>query len=310
VATLDRQEGPAVNTSISTVTVTPHEGACGATITGVRLAEIDEVAFSQVLAAWHSYGVAVFPGQHLDEAAHVAFTRRLGALENTNLRDRDSEKRPTTLTLANINRRGELVTDPEHKLNRFLSSNGHWHSDSSFKRISAKASMLAALQVPSEGGETEYADMRAAYDALDDATRQRLDGLFVFHSAAYSQTAAMGSGSPLHPDEEKNLPPVRQPLVRVHEPTARRSLFIGRHAQYIENFDPAEGRALLDRLLETACQPPRVYRHRWSVGDVVLWDNRCMLHRGHPWDFAQPRVMRRTTVAGEPPPGDQNEWAL
>jgi alpha-ketoglutarate-dependent taurine dioxygenase len=299
-----------VDASTSTIIVTPHYGACGATITGVHLADLDDAAFAEVLQAWHTYGVIAFPRQHLDEEAHVAFSRRLGALENTNVRDRDSEKRPTTLTLANINRKGEVVTDPEHKLNRFLRGNGYWHSDSSFKRISAKASMLAALQVPTEGGETEYADMRAAYDALDDETKERLEGLYAVHSAAYSQVAAMGSDSPLHPDEERNLPPVRQPLIRLHEPTGRRSLFIGRHAKYIENLDEAEGGDLLEQLLEAACQPPRVYRHTWSAGDVVLWDNRCMLHRGHPWDFSQPRVMRRTTVAGDPPPGDQNEWTL
>lgn len=296
--------------STSTVTVTPHDGACGATITGVRLAELDDERFAVVLDAWHTYGVVAFPGQHLDEEAHAAFSRRLGRLENTNLRERDPQRRPTTITLANINRRGELVADPEHKLNKFLQGNQHWHSDSSFKRISAKASMLRAIEVPSEGGETEYADMRAAYDALDDATRRRIEGLVAVHSAAYSQHAAMGTETPLHPDEERNLPPVRQPLVRVHEPTGRRSLFIGRHARSIDGMDDAAARALLDELLDAACRPPRTYAHRWAAGDAVLWDNRCMLHRGRPWDFAQARVMRRTTVAGDPPPGDHNEWAL
>ena len=196
------------------------------------------------------------------------------------------------------------MTDPEDKLNRFLRGNQYWHSDSSFKRISAKASLLAALEVPDEGGETEYADMRAAYDALDDATRQRIDGLVAVHSAIYSQRMSMGRDGTFKPGEEENLPPVRQPLVRLHEPTGRKSLFIGRHAQRIEQLDEAEGRALLDELLEGACQPPRVYRHRWSAGDLVLWDNRCMLHRGRPWDTTQRRIMRRTTVAGDPPPGE------
>lgn len=297
-------------TAADTIVVTPHEHACGATVTGVDLAHLDDAAFAAVLDAWHTYGVIAFPGQHLSEEAHVAFSRRLGRLENTNLRERDPQRRPTTLTLANINRRGELVSDPEHKLNRFLAGNQYWHSDSSFKRISAKASMLRALEVPSEGGETEYADQRAAYDALDDATKARIEGLVAVHSAAYSQHTAMGDDAPLHPDEAANLPPVRQPLVRVHQPTGRRTLFLGRHAREIEGLDPAEGRALLDELLEHATRPPRTYAHRWAAGDAVLWDNRCMLHRGRPWDFSQPRVMRRTTIAGDAPPGDHNEWAL
>lgn len=300
----------ATGTATGSVVVTPHEGACGATVTGVRLGALDDAAFGEVLAAWGTFGVLAFPGQHLELEEQVAFSRRLGALENTNTRDPDAPARPTTLTLANVNRRGELVTDPEAKLNRFLQGNQHWHTDSSFKRISAKGSMLVALEVPDEGGETEYADMRAAYDALDDATRDRIDGLVAVHSAAFSQRSAMGDDSPLHPDEERHLPPVPQPMVRPHEPSGRRSLFIGRHAQQVLGLDPAEGRALIDRLLEEACRPPRLYRHRWQVGDAVLWDNRCMLHRGHPWDFRQPRVMRRTTIAGDAPPGDRNEWAL
>lgn len=280
-------------------------------MTGVDLADLDDHAFADVLAAWHRYGVIAFPRQHLDEASHVAFSRRLGALENTNTIDpRSPEKRPTTISLSNVTRSGRLVTDPEAKLNRFLRGNQSWHSDSSFKRISAKASLLAALEVPAEGGETEYTDMRAAYDALDDATRRRIDGLVAVHWAGYSQRTAMGPDGAFRPEEEENLPPVRQPLVRVHEPSGRRSLFIGRHAQRIEQLDEAEGRALLDELLEAACRPPRVYRHHWSAGDLVLWDNRCMVHRGRPWDTSLPRVMRRTTVAGDPPPGDANEWAL
>ena len=170
--------------AVSTVTVSTHPGACGATVTGVDLADLDDADFAVVLGAWHEHGVVVFPGQHLDEASHVAFSRRLGALENTNTRDPHSrEKRPTSLALSNVDKRGQLVTDPEAKLNRFLRGNQFWHSDSSFKRVSAKASLLAALEVPDEGGETEYADMRAGYDALDTATRQRLAGLVAVHSA-------------------------------------------------------------------------------------------------------------------------------
>jgi alpha-ketoglutarate-dependent taurine dioxygenase len=293
------------------VTITPHLDAPGATITGVRLAEIDDRQFAVVLDAWHTYGVVAFPGQFLSEDDHVAFSRRIGPLENTNTKDPRSEtKRPTTIALSNVNKRGELVTDPEAKLNRFLRGNQSWHTDSSFKRISAKASLLVAIEVPDEGGETEYTDMRAAYDALDEATRSRIESLVAVHSAAYSQRQSMGDDGAFSVEEEENLPPVPQPLVRVHEPTGRRSLFIGRHARTIQGMDDTEARALLDELLDGACRPPRVYRHHWSAGDLVMWDNRCMLHRGRPWDTRFARVMRRTTVAGDPPPGDTNEWVL
>ncbi len=291
------------------VVVSPHAGSCGATVTGVALATLDEAAFAVVQQAWHTYGVLAFPGQYLAEVDQVAFSRRIGALENTDLRRGEHGSRPTTLTLANINRRGQLVSDPNHKLNQFLRGNQEWHSDSSFKRISAKASMLVALEVPEVGGETEFTDMRAAYDALDEATQRRIAAMVAVHSAAYSQHQAMPD-APLNPEEEQNLPPVRQPLVRVHEPTGRRSLFVGRHARVVEGLGDVESRTLLDALLEGACQPPRVYSHRWSAGDAVLWDNRCMLHRGRPWDSAKARIMRRTTIAGDAPAGTINEWAL
>ena len=278
-------------------------------MTGVRLADLDDDDFAEVLRAWHTYGVIAFPGQHLDEEAQVAFSRRLGALENTNLRDPDSARAPTTLALANVNRRGELVSDPEHKLNQFLRGNQEWHSDSSFKRISAKASMLAALEVPDEGGETEYTDMRAAYDALDEATRRRLEGLVALHSAAYSQSLAMPD-TPLHTDEQRNLPPVPQPLVRIHEPTGRPSLFVGRHAMFIQQLDEAEGRALLRRAAGRGLPPA-------ARLPAPLGGGRCgpvgqPLHGapgppvGHPQGpHHAPHHHRRRSA-----PGDTNEWAL
>ena len=262
--------------------------------------------------AMDHYAVLVFQDQRFDDDTQYAFSQHFGPMENAATDLAMPKERRLSVNINDISNLGAdgkvLARDDRRRLASL--GNQLWHSDSSFKRISAKASLLAALQVPTEGGETEYTDMRAAYDALSEETRRRIDGLHAFHSAAYSQVMSMGEEGALHPDEARNLPPVRQPLVRVHEPSGRRSLFIGRHAQWIENFDETESRALLDALLEAACQSPRIYRHRWSAGDLVLWDNRCMLHRGRPWDFSQARVMRRTTVADEPPAGDINEWAL
>lgn len=296
----------------STLRVRPHIGACGATVTGARLDSAlaaDDCA--AIVDAWHRYGVVAFPGQHLSDDEHAAFSRRLGLLEQADIRKFD-DQRPAKrfIQLANVGRDGETVTDPDAKLNRFLQGNQYWHSDSSFKRVSAKASLLAAHEVPTSGGETEFADMRDAYDALDPALQQRIEGMIVVHSANYSQRQALGDDRPLSAREQEALPPARHPLVRTHEPTGRRSLFIGRHAWYLEGLDQQKSRDLLDQLLERACQPPRTYVHRWAVGDLVLWDNRCMLHRGRTWDFSERRVMRRTTVAGDPPPGEANEWAI
>jgi alpha-ketoglutarate-dependent taurine dioxygenase len=157
--------------------------------------------------------------------------------------------------------------------------------------------MLSAKVVTSVGGETEWADMRAAYDALDDDTRSRISKLYAHHSIAYSQAKAgfdstMGYGM----DEAAQL----RPLVKMHPVTGSPALFIGRHAHAIPGLAREESDALLDGLLASACQPPRVYRHRWKPGDLVVWDNRCVLHRACEWDLAEPRVMRHTRIAGDP----------
>jgi alpha-ketoglutarate-dependent taurine dioxygenase len=164
-------------------------------------------------------------------------------------------------------------------------------------RVSAKASVLSAKVVPAVGGDTEWADMRAAYDALDPATRDRVADLCAHHSIAWSQARAGFDSTFGYGMAE---PPQLRPLVKVHPVTGRPALFIGRHAHAIPGLEPAESQALLDDLLAAACQPPRLYRHRWSPGDLVVWDNRCVLHRAGEWDLTQPRVMRHTRVAGDP----------
>ena len=186
-----------------------------------------------------------------------------------------------------------------------LKGNNYWHTDSSYKRIPAKASLLAAKVVPKTGGETAFADMRAAYDALDPAMQAWLADKIAVHSYAYSQGKVGGMGA-ITQDEWDALPPVEQPVIRTHPATGRRNLYIGRHASHIVGEDPGESRQLLERLCVEACQAPRIHIHKWAVGDLVMWDNRCVLHRGlgHPPD--QPRHMVRTTVAGDS--DEANEW--
>jgi alpha-ketoglutarate-dependent taurine dioxygenase len=160
--------------------------------------------------------------------------------------------------------------------------------------------------VPPEGGETEFADMRAAYDALPVPKKQLLEQRCGTHSYAYSQGKVGGLDKVFTPDAIAKMVPVEHPLIRVHEATGRKSLFIGRHVYRITGMSDDDARQLLDDLIAWACQPPRVYRHHWAVGDIVLWDNRCILHRARPWDLHQPRVMWHTRVAGE----GSNEFAL
>jgi alpha-ketoglutarate-dependent taurine dioxygenase len=166
--------------------------------------------------------------------------------------------------------------------------------------LAAKASILSAEVPTARGGETEWADMRAAYEALDDGTRGRIEGLAAHHSLVYSQ-ARIGerAASALSYGSEGHAPPLR-PLVKRHPVTGRRSLFIGRHAYGIPGLAEQDSERLLDELLAFACQPPRTFKHRWQPGDVAIWDNRCVLHRARPFDPEQPRVMHHTRIAGDP----------
>jgi alpha-ketoglutarate-dependent 2,4-dichlorophenoxyacetate dioxygenase len=180
----------------------------------------------------------------------------------------------------------------------YQAGNQLWHTDSSFKPVPALASLLSGREIPPAGGETEFVSMRHAWATLPEDVRRRLEGRVVVHSILYSRsTIAKGL---FDPEQERGLPPVRQALVRANPLNGRKSIFIGSHAWYIEGMDYAESRRLLDDLLAHTARPDVVFQHRWRQWDLVMWDNRCVLHRGRPWDAAQHRrVMRRTTLAGD-----------
>jgi len=273
------------------LTVEPTAATLGATVTDVDLATLNDSDWVAIERAFHAYAVLIFPGQHLNDAAQVAFGRRFGNIEQL-VADRE------IVPISNQRQDGSLLQDHEHGMQIMLGNEG-WHTDSSYMQLAAKASVLSAHVVPATGGQTEWADMRAAYDALDAAMRARITNLSAYHSLRYSQArighaAANGASYGFH-DE---APPLR-PLLKVHPVTGRKSLFIGRHAFGIPGLDPAESEQLLDELVTFACQPPRTYAHAWRPGDVVVWDNRCVLHRARPFDHREPRVMRHTRVAGE-----------
>ena len=274
------------------LTVTPTGATLGAIVTGVDLEKLDEVTWAGIERAFLAHAVLIFPGQHLSDDAQIAFGRRFGRIEQL-VADRE------IVPIGNQRADGTLLTDDEYGM-QIMRGNEGWHTDSSYMRLAAKASVLSAHVVPPAGGETEWADMRAAYDALDEVTRARIANLAAYHSLHYSQSrighkAAVGSSYGFHND----TPPLR-PLVKVHPDTHRRSLFIGRHAYGIPGLAPDESEKLLDGLVTFACQPPRTYKHAWQPGDIVVWDNRCVLHRARPFDHSEPRVMRHTRIAGEP----------
>jgi alpha-ketoglutarate-dependent 2,4-dichlorophenoxyacetate dioxygenase len=285
------------------LTITPLHPHLGARVEGVDLAEaLDEPTFRRIFDAFQEHSVLVFHDQRLSDERQMAFSRRFGPLETT-LKSVGQEGRlhENMVDLSNLDPDGnDRLMDWSDRRMLYQSGNQLWHTDSSFKPVPAMASLLSGREVPPEGGETEFVSMRHAYATLPEATRRRLDGRVTVHSILYSRsTIAKGLFDPEH---ERHLPPVRQALVRENPVNGRKAIYIGSHAWYIEGLEYGESRRLLDELTAHTTRPDRVYQHRWRQWDLVMWDNRCVLHRGRPWDAARHRrVMRRTTVAGEGP---------
>ena len=257
-------------------------------------------------AGMDQYAVLVFHGQQITDEQQLAFTRSLGEIEHaigTSLRAPDEYRLPTTFAdVSNLDKNNKVFArDDRPRL--FGLGNRLWHSDSSFKVIPAKYSLLHARSIPSKGGNTEYADMRAAYDALDDETRAEVEGLVCEHSQLFSRSIL--GFTDFTEEERERFKPVRQCLVRTHPVTKRRSLYLASHAGGILGWPVPEARAFLRDLIEHATQRQFVYAHKWAVGDLVMWDNRQTMHRARPFPYNEARDMRRTTLAGDGPTADQ-----
>jgi alpha-ketoglutarate-dependent 2,4-dichlorophenoxyacetate dioxygenase len=267
----------------------------------------DEVA--AIEAGMDRYAVLVFHDQNITDEQQIAFSRNFGEIENSaggNVTKPD-QKRLNSL-MNDVSNLGEdnrpLARDDRRRL--FNLGNQLWHSDSSFRAIPAKYSILSGRVVAKKGGNTEFADMRAAYDALDDETKALVEDLVCEHSLLYSRGAL---GFEATPEERAVFRPVRQRLVRTHPVTGRKSLYLASHAGTIVGWPVPEARALLRDLTEHAVQPQFVYVHRWRQYDLVMWDNRQMMHRVRRFDEREIRDMRRTTVAGDAPTVAQVEAA-
>ncbi len=273
--------------------VKPLEGTTfGAVITGLRLAELPDEDFADLYRAWLEHALLIFPGQHLEKGEQVAFAKRFGNLEFD------------LAPISNVRADGSVRLDEDggDDVVKVLKGNMFWHADSTYMPVQAKGAVFSAHVTPTHGGETGWADMRAAYDVLDAATKERISNLSAYHSLKYSQSklghahteGSAYSGYGFGVEE----PPLR-PLVKTHPETGRPNLLIGRHAFGIPGMEEAESEALLQELVDFACQKPRTYHHTWTPGDVVVWDNRCLLHQACAWDFHEPRVMYHSRIAGD-----------
>jgi len=272
----------------------------GVEVVGVDVKTADAATFEAIVAAFNEHSVLLFRGQSLTDEEQIAFSRRFGPLETTIRSIASQAGTPSHIAnLSNVDADDRLIP-ADDKRNVYNAGNQMWHTDSSFKKVPATASLLSGREVPAEGGETQFASMRVAYERLPADLQRFLEGKVAVHSFVYSRGLVADDLMP--PDHAAQVPPVRQALVRANPVNGRKAFYVGSHACEIVGMPTVEARALLRELREAATRTELVYTHRWRVGDLVMWDNRCMLHRGRPWDGSRyRRVMHRTTVAGEGP---------
>ncbi len=279
---------------MSEISLTPIESKVfGAIVTNVHLPSLTDEEFADVHKGFLQYGFLVFPGQFLSDAENIVFGKRFGELEFGAKPIANQEKHDDGSYGA--------IHDLETQRMRDNLGNEFWHTDSTYWPISSKCAMLSAVTLPDGGGQTELADMRAGYAALDQATVDRIEHLSAYHSTRYSNAQDLGDFPPQSEGTYHHGEAYLRPLVKTHPETGVKSLFIGRHAFGIPGLDRLESRALLQRLMDfVVSDERRVYRHEWQVGDTLLWDNRALAHRARPYDYSQARVLTATRIVGDP----------
>jgi len=273
--------------------IEPIEGKVfGARVTGLRLAKLTETEFREVHAAFLEYGFLCFPEQHLNDEDNIAFGQRFGELEFG------------ALPLANQIRHkdgsfGEMA-EPESQWMKTNQGNEAWHTDSTYWPISSKVAMLSAVKLPSSGGQTEFADMRAGYATLPQSMKDQVEGLSAYHSTVFSQANDVDNFIEIKDGTIYHGEAYLRPLVKTHPETGTKNLFIGRHAFGIPGLTREASRRLLSDLMQhVLADPARIYSHEWAVGDTLIWDNRALLHRACAYNYAEPRVLIGTRIRGD-----------
>jgi alpha-ketoglutarate-dependent 2,4-dichlorophenoxyacetate dioxygenase len=274
--------------------IVPLGPGFAAELRGVTLTDIaaDEAAYNATRAAFEEHSVIVFRGQEVTDETQLAFSRRFGPLEVTKV---GSLGTGTNLViLSTIDEHGKVVP-ADHRLALRNKANQLWHTDSTFKRVPALASILSARIIPARGGETEYVSTRLAWERLEDASRKRLGNSFAWHDYAHSR----GQIAPdlASAEERAALPPQCWRMVWTNPVNGRSALYLASHAYAIEGMEQAAAQKLLAELMDAATAPGLSYVHRWHKGDVVMWDNRATMHRGRPWPAHEARLMVRTTIS-------------
>lgn len=285
-----------LNERNSVLELEPLSSVGGAAVTGVDLREPLTAALKSAIdEAFSTHHLLAFRNQALTEDDQLAFTRQFGELEHHVIRLRDGKPAPLLHQITNLDAEGNPTSKPYSK------GNYYWHTDKSYHQVPSLATLLHAVTLPPAGGDTEFANTRLGYEALPESRKTELSALRVVHSWEASRR---NSGNPPATAEEiRDRPPVTHPLVRTHPVSGQLTLYLGIHTSHIDGMDYDEGRALLAELLEHTTQSQFVYRHRWETGDLVMWDNRCLLHRACPnYEMARfPRILNRTVVRGSSP---------
>ncbi len=276
----------------------PTGGAVGAEIRGLDLRHVDAAEFTAIEAAWTRHAVLLFRGQSLSDDDLIAFARRFGELDWAPIQEngrRFVEGRPELYVVSNVVVNGEAIGS-------LGAGEAVWHTDMSYLPAPPKASMLYALEIPPTGGDTSFANMYLAWETLPEDLQRRVIGLKVKHDGTYNSGGYVRQGvTPT--DDPRESPGHLHPMVCTHPESGRQMLYLGRRRNaYIDGLDLAESEALLDAIWAHACRPEFCWTNRWRVGDLVLWDNRCTMHRRDPFDPAARRIMHRTQVKGAAPP--------
>jgi len=268
----------------------------GAEISGVKLAEdIGDEVFDAIYRAYLRYQVLLFPPQELPPDRQVKLARRFGEVQIHVMNQYHADGFPELYRLSNLDQQGR--PNGKHPDRGTL----YWHTDGSWRRVTGQATIIYGEVVPSTGGETHFCDMYGAYERLSPAWKARIANMRAMHNLDFSRTRRHGE-DPMTAEQRRETPPVDHPVVRTHPETGRKCLYLGDHAESIVGLPYAEGRALIEELNALAVHPDLTYEHRWTPKELIVWDNRCVMHRATPYDpVTQGRVVRRCTVLGEIP---------
>ncbi|MBT4490503.1 MAG: TauD/TfdA family dioxygenase [Rhodospirillaceae bacterium] len=285
---------------MAVLNIEPIHQDFGARITGIDMrAPISGEAVVEIKAAIDDYSFVLFPNQPFDDDRQMAFTKLLGEPEESHVALGETGTVTYFGTIGNVQQDGSKLGN-DHRKTKFLTGNNMWHSDSSFRAVPARLSIMCAYEVPETGGATEFVSLRAAHGRLDEETQDRIDPLVAIHDYVFSRSKVAPDA--VSPSLAASLPPVPQKLVRSNPATGAKNYYLGSHARTIQGWDDAPARALLDDLQDRATQPEHAYAHAWQPEDLVIWDNRCLLHRGAGYDADRNRrYMRQTRVKGDGP---------